>query len=304
MSSRLSRLRSALAAFWLTLFFKLAAAAPGVALRLKPFVVRAAFICSRQIRDATAFNADQIFGDLPDEEVRVYGRAVVGHFYQFVLDVGRSLNATTDELESRIESVVGHENYLAARQPKRGAIILTAHMGSFEVGVAALRGMEKKIHVVFKRDPEQEFERLRARLHAQLGVLEAPVDEGWTLWLRLREALAGDEIVAIQGDRVVDGQRGMTVPLLHGHVALPTGPVKLASASGAPIVPVFSIRLADNRLRLFVEKPIFVPSPLDDAALQAAMEQIAGVLAVYVRRYPEQWLVLHRVFCENASDSQ
>jgi KDO2-lipid IV(A) lauroyltransferase len=177
---------------------------------------------------------------------------------------------------------------------KRGAIIATAHLGSFEAGAAAIVDRERAVHVVFKRD-ETRFEKVRTTLRRKLGVAEAPVDEGWPLWLRLREALQRDEVVMVQADRVMPGQKGFSVPFLHGRLLLPTGPVKLAIASGAPIVPVFAVRTAEHRIRIHVEPAIIVG---DDQ--HASLLKLAGVLERYVRAYPEQWLLFHNAFCEDA----
>lgn len=283
------------------LFFRLTATAPGLVRAAKPLFVRLAYCFSSTIRNGTAANAQRIFGyPLTSRQRRDFALGVTGYFYEFVFDIGRSLRATPADLAQRIESVEGHERYVAARASKRGAILLTAHMGSFELGVAALMERERRIHVVFRRDRFAAFEQLRQTMHQRLGVVEAPLDESWTVWLRLRAALQADEVIAMQGDRVMPGQRGMDLPFLHARLALPTGPVKLASASGAPIVPVFSIRVPDGRVRIFVEEPMEVPNPLDEQALQNTMQHIAAVLEKYVRAYPEQWLVLGPAFVDDA----
>jgi lauroyl/myristoyl acyltransferase len=284
-------------AFWLRLFFSLTASAPGLVRALKPVFVRLAYWFAPSIRRGTDANARRIFDEpLDARNLRKFSLAVIGYFYEFVYDVGRSLRASREELEQRIDSVEGHEKYLAARSSHRGAILLTAHMGSFELGAVALMQMNERVHIVFRRDQIDGFERLRSTLHQRLGIAEAPLDDKWTVWLRLRDALRADELVAIQGDRVMPGQNGMEMPFLNGHLLLPTGPVKLASASGAPIIPVFAVRTPDDRVRIFVEDAIEVPHPLGDQAMAEAMRKIARVLATYVRAYPEQWLVLVPAF--------
>jgi KDO2-lipid IV(A) lauroyltransferase len=221
----------------------------------------------------------------------------MGNFYDFVCDVGRSLHLTQGELVARIDSIEGDEHYRAARALKKGAIIATAHMGSFEAGAAALLRREIAMHVVFKRDATR-FEQVRSALRERLGVIEAPVDDGWTMWLRLREALARDEVVMMQADRVMPGQKGSTVSFLFGHLALPTGPLKLALASGAPIVPVFATRAPGGKICIHVEPHIEIkPSDQDP---HPALAKFAGVLEKYAREYPEQWLLFHRAFCEDA----
>jgi KDO2-lipid IV(A) lauroyltransferase len=286
--------------FWLRLFFRLTAIAPGFIRALKPLFVRLAWWFAPSIRRGTNANAHRIFNHALDEmQLRRFSLAVIGCFYEFVFDVGRSLRASRQELETRIASVEGHAKYVAARASRRGAILLTAHMGSFELGTVALTQLNERVHVVFRRDQIDGFERLRSTLHQRLGIVEAALDDKWTVWLRLRDALQANEVVAIQGDRVMPGQNGMEMPFLGGHLLLPTGPVKLASASGAPIIPVFTVRSPDGRVRICVEDAIDVPHPFDDHAMADAMRKIAEVLAKYVREYPEQWLVLVPAFSED-----
>ncbi len=98
--------------------------------------------------------------------------------------------------------------------------------------------------------------KLRAKFRERLNISEAAIEEGWPLWMRLRDALMKDEVVAIQGDRVMPGQKGMKVPMLAGHILLPTGPFKLSAASESPVVPIFSIRTKDGRIKIFIEEPI------------------------------------------------
>jgi lauroyl/myristoyl acyltransferase len=291
-----SRVRAAAAAFWLRALFFVAQHAPRLAGNVKGLFVWGACRFSRSIQSATRANGRRILGPDSDDATLVrFGRGVVGSFYDFVCDVGRSEHMTRDELAARIEAIEGHDRYVAARRAGRGAIIVTAHMGSFEVGVAALLQLEKRIHVVFKRDVGR-FERIRQGLRQRLGVIEQPVDDGWGVWVRLRDALQANEVVAIQGDRVMPGQKGSRMPLLGGHVVLPTGPVKLAIASGAPIVPVFSVRTRTGKIRLFIEDAIEVGHEVDEA-----LARLSAVIGKYVAAYPEQWLVLHPAFDEDAT---
>lgn len=293
-------IRRAAADFWLDLLFRLAHNAPAATRLLRPLVARGAYRFSPSIRAAVAANARRIFGPgVGSRELRAFGRGVVASFFDFVCDVGRSLRLSRDQLAAQIESVQGHAHYVAARSMHKGAIIATAHMGSFEAGAAALLQYEQAMHVVFRRDPSR-FEQVRCELRRKLGVTEAPIDDGWGVWMQLRDALQRDEVVMIQADRVMPGQKGSRVPFLHGHLLLPTGPVKLALASGgAPIVPVFALRLPDGRIRIHVEPAISV-APSDESP-HPALLQFARILEQYVQAFPQQWLLLHSAFCEEES---
>jgi KDO2-lipid IV(A) lauroyltransferase len=291
-----------LVSFWLNFFFFLARYCPWLARPAKSFFLFFVIRFSRQIRVGTRINARRILGpSMTDEQARRFTRGVIASFYDFIHDVGRSLRETREQMLAHIEAVEGQESYIAARQSGKGAIVVTAHMGSFELGVAALLEREPRVHVVFKRDNIGRFESIRSEMRRRLGVIEAPVDDGWGIWMTLRNALLANEVVVIQGDRVMPNQKGQPAPFLGGHLLLPTGPVKLALASGAPIIPIFSIRGKNGKLRVIIENPILVS---DDNGLPGephpALIQLAAVIEKYVRAFPEQWLMLEPALCEDA----
>jgi KDO2-lipid IV(A) lauroyltransferase len=283
-------------------FFRLASGAPWALNLFRPLGVRLAVLFCRPLRTATVANATRIFGRrLSRREQATFTRDVVASFYAFVADTARSAGLSREALAARVANVVGEPRYLRERQAGRGAVLVTAHMGTFEVGLAALRGREPNVHVVFKRDPFPAFERLRSSVRTILGVHEAPIDDGWASLVRLRDALLQDGVVVMQGDRAMPGQRSQVVPMLHGHVRLPTGPVKLAQLTGSPIVPVFVVRAGRGQYDVHLCEPIHVGSNADDSAdhVRIALLAIAGQIGAFVARYPEQWLVLEPAFTED-----
>ena len=141
---------------------------------------------------------------------------------------------------------------------------------------------------------------IRQSLRATLGVHEAPVDAGWNTWVGLRNALASDHVVVMQGDRAVPGQKAQSVPMFGAHLSLPLGPIVLAQISGSPIVPVFVVRTASGRCRLFVESAIRVdPNAKLIDGVHPQLLQWAKVLEKYIAAYPEQWLMLEAAFVED-----
>jgi len=294
-------IRRKAADFWLNLLFRLSRHNPRFPVRTKPFVFWFTWNFADLMREATLCNARRLLpGKATATDHLVLARAIIGNFYDFICDVGRSVGQNRKQMLERIEATEGQENYFAARSHHKGAIVVTAHMGSFEVGMAALRQHENRLHVVFRRDAYGKFEETRTELRRKLGVNEVCVDDGLGVWVRLRDALRNDEVVLIQGDRVMPGQRGRKMPFMGGHMMMPTGPVKLALASGAPIVPIFSIRKPDGMVRLFVETPIWVTS---DDDVDKALAALAQILERYLRRYPDQWLMIQRAWCEDAVHS-
>lgn len=293
-----SNVRRAAAEFWLNVLFWQARHAPILNAIYKPFALWLVWIFSRHVPEIASLNARRIYGpDVSKTQIRRYAQGVLSSFIDFVGDVGRSAVMTDSELRAQIKSVTGEQGYIAARAQGKGAIIATAHMGSFEAAAAGLLQHEKRIHVVFKRDERNLFERVRSDLRRRLGVIEAPIDDGMAIWFHLRDALRRDEIVMVQADRVMPGQKGVSVPFLHGHTMLPTGPIKLALASGAPIIPIIALRNKGGRVAIHIEPPINVEPSSEP--IHPALLNLATILETYVRAHPTQWLVLHRAFDED-----
>jgi phosphatidylinositol dimannoside acyltransferase len=296
---------SPLAAFALRLLFGIAGRAPWLLRAIRPFAARLVVLASSAIRDGTASNARRIFSKhLSRRDERVFATKVVGSFYDFVLDVARFRSASAAELRTHIEGTDGLDAYNACRKSERGAILVTAHMGSFEVGLAALVGAEPKVHIVYKRDPFAAFDTMREQLRTRLGARGIAIDDGWPSLFAMRTALERDEVVVLQGDRAMPGQRCQQVSFLGGHLALPLGPVTLSRIVGSPIVPVFTVRTARDRFRVHLLPPIEFTAherefPDTAGSIDPALLRIAAAIEQFVARHPEQWLVLSPAFVED-----
>lgn len=282
-------------------FFWLATHAPALARACAPIAVRIVPLLSRQVRAQAGRNALRIFGrSLHVRKQGAYTRGVLSSFIDFVIDVGQSSHDTPERLLERIERTEGEAEYRAARAKGRGAIMVTAHMGSFEVGLAALRQVEQRVHVVYRRDASGPFESMRARMRRRLGVIEAPIDDGLTTWMSLRDALLQDDVVVMQADRAMPGQRSESVPFLHGHLRIPTGAVRLAQMTGSPIIPVFTVRLSTGRFAVLM-LPAIEPRTDAGTTIDPSVLAVARAIESMVAQYPLQWLVLGAAFEEDAA---
>jgi lauroyl/myristoyl acyltransferase len=295
--------RASAAGFWLRALFWCTLHAPWMVRLLRPLAIAVTWRCSHKVHDAVMANAGWLLGaGASPAERAALGREVIGRFIDTVEGFARNRRLSANQLLAQIERVDGLEHYERARALRRGAVLVTAHVGPFETAVASIRQREPRVYVVFRRDVHDGFERIRSEQRARLGVTEAPVDDGLMVWMRLRDALRADEVVLVQGDRVFPGQKGAAVPFLGGHVRLPEGPVKLALATGAPIVPTFAAQTPGGGVAISMAEPIIV-DPLQPGAVspEEALRRIAAAMASHVSRYPEQWLMLEKAWCEDAA---
>lgn len=255
------------------------------------------------LRENTLANARFILGPESTQAQRiVLARRIIANHFEFLYDFGRMRKWPLERLQGVIEAIEGESHYHEARRMARGLIIVTAHVGSFEVGLAGLRKFEENIHVVFKRNPHALFEKLRTDQRRRIGIHEAAVDDGLEMWMRLRFALNNGEVVLMQCDRVMPQTRGLEVPFFGGIIELPVGPAKLAAACGVPILPVLAVNTDSRRIRILIKEPIQVAvSDLEPFDPGPTTRRIGAVLEQHIRAYPDQWLAAHSSLIKDRS---
>ena len=188
-----------------------------------------------------------------------------------------------------VEGVIGYSHIVEGRLRGKGVLLLTAHLGNWEIGGLMLAQMKQPIHVVLVPDIFPGVERQRRRLHEACGVVEIRVDRSFVPTLAVLRVLSQNGIVAMQGDRDFDNT-GVAMRFFGREAYFPRGPLRVAMASGATVLPAFIVRMPDGRYRAIVEEPLLVESGEDrDLSLRRNLERYVAILERYVGQYPDQW---------------
>ena len=92
--------------------------------------------------------------------------------------------------------------------------------------------------------------------------------------LGLLHELRRGSVVGLQIDRVRPGLRARAVALLDAPGSIPEGPLRLAAASGAPILPIFTSRRGYRSYLIDIRPPLFLPRRPSEAELDACAQTI------------------------------
>lgn len=195
---------------------------------------------------------------------------------------------------------VGLEHFEQMQSRDGGAIILTAHMGSYDLGAELFAEYSTK-RIVMVRAPEtdpdtRQFEATQTTERVQITFNTGAGD----LALDLLGAIQNGDVIAIQGDRVTPGVAGVDVTLFGKPTRLPAGPFALSMASRAPIYPLFVMRLGRRKYRLLTCAPILVErtSRDRDADIRRAAEQWSRDLESALQRAWFQWFAFEPFYEE------
>lgn len=176
----------------------------------------------------------------------------------------------------------------------KGAIIVTAHIGNWELGGVILGELGYPSVAIALPHKERPVNDLFNSQRAKKGVT---VVQPNVAVRRLIEALHKNKLVALVADRDF-GHNGEILPFLGKNVLIPKGAAMFSLKTGAPIIPIFLIRKDENFFELNVEAPIY-PSRIykGEVAHEAVINLIKEYLKVIedkIYQYPTQWLMFRR----------
>jgi Kdo2-lipid IVA lauroyltransferase/acyltransferase len=176
---------------------------------------------------------------------------------------------------------------------ERGALILTAHLGNFELLAYAHGLLGFPITLVHRPMRNSLVDRAITGLRARAGTVSLPKKTAAKAALR---ALHDHRIVAIPADQNQTRRYGVFVDFFGVLASTTPGPARLAMLSRSPVVPVFLVRDGESeRHRIVVLPEIELLRSGDrEADVRANTQRCTAVIEEMLRRYPDQWIWFHK----------
>ena len=253
---------------------------------------RLAFLAARRERKKTLLHLTWAYGtEKTPNEIRQWGKRVFIHFAQSAVDVLRFPQWNQAKLDQLIEGTEQLEIFDRVLSEGKGLILLTAHLGNWELlgPLLTLRGYRGGL--IGRRIYYERFNQFLVQLRAQVLIETFYQDASPKEFLKL---LSRNEILAILADQDVDRLDGIFVPFFGRPAYTLTAPVKLALASKAPLVPTFLVR-SGSRYRLLVEEPIRVEGQgTREEIVREYTARWSQQIEEKIRAYPDQWVWMHR----------
>lgn len=198
----------------------------------------------------------------------------------------------------------GNEHFDKLARHEGGAIILTAHLGNYDLGSYLFAKRVKRQFVIVRAsEVDEEAERFakqyREKISEKIGGF-AFNDPATNIAIPLVQALQRGSLVAIQGDRVIPGTAPATAEMFGHRVKLPAGPFALAMTARVPIFPIFVARAGWREYRVIAMEPIHCERVGRDRAgeVNAAMVRWQAMLEEIVGRFATQWFAFYSAFEE------
>jgi predicted LPLAT superfamily acyltransferase len=231
--------------------------------------------------------------DAPDFDGHASFKMVFRHFASFAeVALDRLLIASGERALFEVTST-GREHLEELTRSRRGALLIGAHLGSFEAMRLGAVTQSLPINMVVNFSNAQRLQAVLDQLdpHASARLI-AIGGSSIDFVLKIRECIERGEIVAILADRVGPEARAIEVDFLGGRANFAAGPFMLAAALHCPVYLTFGLYRGGVGYDLYCEpfaEAIELPRRGREQALASTVQRFADRLEVYVRRAPYNW---------------
>jgi lauroyl/myristoyl acyltransferase len=210
--------------------------------------------------------------------------AVYKNYSYYLIDLLYLSHEKKRILEYRT-TVTGGENLYKALKQGKGVVLLTTHLGNWEIGGEAIRVTGKKIHLVYAPDSSAIFERQRNLMRGETSVEGVALKPGEWVSLKLYRLLERGELVALQGDRL-QFDRGVSMTFFGSPATFPQGAVRIAQLSGSPVVPIFIPLKGYKTYEIIIEEPLIMDS---GKRVEHNLLKLLDVFERQIGKYRTQW---------------
>ncbi len=255
-------------------------------------IAAAFYVLHRRLIRVGRRNLALAFPEMAEAERRRMLRSLYRHLGRQMAEFCRFPRLRSADL-ARVVPTVGLEHYLEARARGRGVLVLTGHLGAWELASFAHSLAGYPMRFIIRPLDNRPLDALVNRYRGQHG--NQPISKR-DFARGLLQAMQANETVGILLDQNSSPPQGVFVPFFDIPACTAAGPAKIALRTGAAVVPGFCVwEAAQKRYVLYFEPALgLAASGEEEDAVTAVTAQFTAVLEGWIRRYPEQWLWVHR----------
>ena len=188
------------------------------------------------------------------------------------------------------------ENLDAAFKEGKGVIGISAHFGNFPLMLLFLAQMGYPTNAIIRPSRDETVEKSFQAARSRLGLKTVHSYPRETCAARSLKVLRDKELLVILLDQNTGSKSGIYVDFFGQKSGTATGPIIFAMRTGAPLLPIFTLRRGDSDTHtLVVEKHFYLEQKAsDEETIQYNVQKLTNIIEGYIRKYPAEWGWMHR----------
>ncbi|MBX3244874.1 MAG: lysophospholipid acyltransferase family protein [Acidobacteria bacterium] len=218
-------------------------------------------------------------------------------------NLGRVLGEASQLPKSSVEDIAAitefefddeiDDLYRRVKADKQGVLIVTAHMGNWELFVLAFAALHEPISYLARPIDNARIEEMVTAFRTRFG--NRPINKSGSAITAISHLREGG-ILGILADVNAHPKEGVFVPFFGVDACTPSGPAMIALRSGAVILPAVCVWDAERKKFRFVRGKLIQPADTGDrkADIITTTAEYTAELEKLIRQYPDQWMWIHK----------
>jgi len=187
-------------------------------------------------------------------------------------------------------------NLDAALAEGRGVIGISAHFGNFPLMLLYLAQMGYPTNAIIRPSRDEIIEKDFQASRSRLGLKTVHSYPREACVAQSLKALRDKELLVVLLDQNTGSKSGVYVDFFGQKAGTATGPMVFAMRTGAPLLPIFTLRQGDSdKHTVVIEKHFYLEQKAtDEETIQYNVQKLTNIIEGYIRKYPHEWGWMHR----------
>ncbi len=178
----------------------------------------------------------------------------------------------------------GEEELVRLAKAGEGGFLFSAHLGNWDIAGSLLINLDIPVNVVMLQNEEKKLGEFLERIGSKPFFKIIPIKNDLSHLLQIYQAYKRKELVCINADRFLPGNKTIELPFLNGVAPFPEGPFELVNKLKAPYACVFAVK--SGRFEYSFSS---TPPKKSGEGVEAIAREYVREFEKKVRQYPEQW---------------
>jgi predicted LPLAT superfamily acyltransferase len=183
----------------------------------------------------------------------------------------------------------GEDNLRAIAGLNRGGMLISAHIGNWDIAGHLLKRLDTRIHIVIFDGEYQKIKEYLDKVTGKKAINVIVIKNDLSHIYAIADAFKNNELVCMHADRFIEGNKTLSTEFLGNEARFPLGPFLLATKFKVPVSFVFAVKESNLHYHFFASTIKNYDYANKTAVMQEMLREFSGEMEAKLKRYPEQW---------------
>jgi predicted LPLAT superfamily acyltransferase len=183
----------------------------------------------------------------------------------------------------------GEEHLREMVSGKNGGILLSAHIGNWEIAGHLLKRLNTKINIVMFDEEHEKIKQYLDSVKGEKTMHVITIKKNLSHIYEINDAFRNNELVCMHADRFLEGTKTFTENFIGAPATFPLGPFLLAAQFKVPVSFTFAMKESSSHYHFSATAPKEYNLSSKEIFMKEVLNDFVADMEKKLRQYPEQW---------------